>query len=196
MSDQADQPSPYDDGERAERPVLWGLVALLGVGLVIGLLAAGGVTVAVKVLGLGGEESQAASGRTSDEQSMYLPTPSPTTSSGDGGAGPLVSGAGKQPSESRSASEGTQPINLTAGQDSVGAMEQIDLTGDYDGGEGAVLQVQRKESGSWSDFPVTVTVSGGQFATYVQTGQTGKNVFRVVDSNTGDASNPVTVQVG
>ena len=195
MSDQVDQPSPYDDGERAERPVLWGLVALLGVGLVIGLLAAGGVTVAVKVLGLGGGEGQAAAGGSSDEQSMYLPTPSPTSSGGDG-AGPLVSGAGKEPSESGSASEGTQPINLTAGQDSVGAMEQIDLTGDYDGGEGAVLQVQRKESGSWSDFPVTVTVSGGQFATYVQTGQTGKNVFRVVDSNTGEASNPVTVQVG
>ncbi|UAL29318.1 hypothetical protein K8W59_16330 [Nocardioides rotundus] len=196
MSDQADQPSPYDEGEPAERPVLWGLVALLGVGLVIGLLAAGGVTVAVKVLGLGGDEGQAAAGGSSGEQSMYLPTPSPTTSGGEDGAGPLVSGAGKQPSESGSASEGTQPINLTAGQDSVGAMEQIDLTGDYDGGEGAVLQVQRKESGSWSDFPVTVTVSGGQFTTYVQTGQTGKNIFRVVDSNTGEASNPVTVQVG
>ena len=39
-------------------------------------------------------------------------------------------------------------------------MEQIDLTGVYPGGEGAILQVQRFEDGSWDDFPVAVSVSG------------------------------------
>ena len=50
---------------------------------------------------------------------------------------------------------------------------RIDLTGTYPTGEGAVLQVQRATGpgDSWVDFPVTVTVSGGQFSTYVQTGR-------------------------
>jgi len=70
-------------------------------------------------------------------------------------------------------------ISLSAGQTSVSPMERIDLTGTYQGGEGAVLQVQRLEGGSWSDFPVTVSVSDASFATYVQTGQAGKVKLRV-----------------
>ncbi len=75
-------------------------------------------------------------------------------------------------------------------------MEQVDLTGIYPGGEGAVLQVQRFTSGSWSDFPVTVSVSDETFSTYVQTSQSGKNRFRVVDTDSGRTSNEVTVTVG
>ena len=65
-------------------------------------------------------------------------------------------------------------------------MGRIDLTGTYPTGEGAVLQVQRATGpgdDSWVDFPVTVTVSGGQFSTYVQTGRTGPNRFRVIDTD-------------
>jgi len=88
-------------------------------------------------------------------------------------------------------------INLTAAQTSVSRMERIDLTGSYPTGEGAVLQVQRATGpgDSWVDFPVTTTVSGGQFSTYVQTGQAGPNRFRVVDTDTHKASNEVTVTI-
>jgi hypothetical protein len=75
-------------------------------------------------------------------------------------------------------------------------MEQIDLTGVYPGGEGAILQVERFTSGSWQAFPVTVSVSDETFATYVQTSQTGPNRFRVVDTDTGRASNDVSVNIG
>ena len=75
-------------------------------------------------------------------------------------------------------------------------MQQIDLTGTYPGGEGAILQVQRLENGAWSDFPVTMSVSGGTFATYVQTSQLGPNQFRVIDTDTEAISNDVTVTVG
>ena len=75
-------------------------------------------------------------------------------------------------------------------------MEQIDLTGVYPGGEGAILQVQRFEGGSWQDFPVTVSVSDGTFSTYVQTGQGGVNRFRVVDTDSGKPSNEVKVTIG
>jgi len=75
-------------------------------------------------------------------------------------------------------------------------MEQIDLTGVYPGGEGAILQVQRFTNGTWQDFPVTVSVSDETFATYVQTSQAGLTRFRVVDTDTERISNEVRVQIG
>ena len=87
-------------------------------------------------------------------------------------------------------------ISLSVTQQSVSPMQQIDLTGTYQAGEGAILQVQRLENGTWSDFPVTMSVSGGTFATYVQTAQVGPNQFRVVDTDSQVVSNEVTVTVG
>ena len=62
--------------ERKQHPVVAGLVALLGVGLAIGLLAGGGTLVATRVLGLGAEATATDS---SARQSMYLPKPEKTT---------------------------------------------------------------------------------------------------------------------
>jgi hypothetical protein len=75
-------------------------------------------------------------------------------------------------------------------------MQQIDLTGVYPGGEGAILQVQKFSGGGWQDFPVTAVVSNETFATYVQTSFQGVNRFRVLDGDTGEASNEVKVTVG
>ncbi len=86
-------------------------------------------------------------------------------------------------------------ITLTASPPSVSALERIDLSGSYRGGDGATLQVQRRE-GDWVDFPVTATVRGTTFATYILTSRTGASQFRVVDEATGEASNTVTVRVG
>jgi hypothetical protein len=73
--------------------------------------------------------------------------------------------------------------------------ERIDLTGVYQNGEGAVLQVQRYEGG-WTDFPVTTTVSGGIFSTYLTTSRSGVLRFRVFDRATDRHSNQVQVTVG
>jgi hypothetical protein len=61
-----------------------------------------------------------------------------------------------------------------------------------------VLQVQRATvpGDSWVDIPVTVTVSGGTFSTYVQTGRAGPNRFRVIDTDKEQTSNEVTVTIG
>ena len=75
-------------------------------------------------------------------------------------------------------------------------MQQIDLTGSYPSGEGAILQMQRLENGDWTDFPVTMSVSGGTFATYVLTSRPGENKFRVIDTDTQKTSNEVVVTVG
>ena len=102
-----------------------------------------------------------------------------------------------EPSAGESTSEApAEAISLSATQQSVSPMQQIDLTGTYQSGEGAILQVQRMENGAWSDFPVTMSVSGGTFATYVQTSRVGPNKFRVIDTDTETTSNEIIVTVG
>lgn len=183
-----------------ERPVLTGLLALVAVAAVVGVVLGAATLVGTRVLGVGGDTE--ATGRATVADSLYLPTPSPT----DPPSGPLVTLApdggptnvveAPTPSASPTESTGEGEISLSAGQTSVAPMGQIDLTGTYPGGEGAILQVQRFEGGGWTDFPVTVSVSGATFATYVQTGRTGQARFRVVDTDTGVESNEVAVRVG
>lgn len=183
--------------DRRDRPVVYGLLALVGVatvvGLVLGLAALGGA----RVLGVDGATTTSGG---DPEASMYLPKPQKT----DAPEGPAVTlapgaeatlpeaspGETKQPKKKKA-----KPISLSAGQTSVSPMQQIDLSGTYPGGEGAILQVQRFENGSWQDFPVTASVSNQTFSTYVQTGQTGQNRFRVVDTDSGKASNEVKVAI-
>jgi hypothetical protein len=188
-----------DREERPEHPVLVGLLALVGVGLAVGLVLGLTVLAGTKVLGLGGGSDTA---DTTSEASMYLPRPEKTQSA----SGPLIT---LEPQASESATSTAEPteeptktkapkkeISLSASQTAVAPMEQIDLTGVYPGGEGAILQVQRFTAGAWQDFPVTVSVSDETFSTYVQTSQGGINRFRVFDTDTELTSNEVRVTIG
>ena len=188
MSDH-DQPD-----EKRRHPVLSGIAALVGVSLVVGALLGGVTLVGTRAAGLDDSTTSGAS----DSATLYLPKPKRTKAP----SGPEVtlntqeaetapSEASSEPAEQKPAKE----ISLSAGQTAVPPMGRIDLTGVYPGGEGAVLQVQ-KFSGGWKDFPVTAVVSNATFTTYVQTSYAGVNKFRVVDSDTGKASNPVQVTVG
>ena len=180
--------------ERRQHPVIAGLVALVGVGLAIGLLAGGGTLVATRVLGLGADATAVDS---TARQSMYLPMPEKTTPSEAPSSAPTLTAASEPTGPVRTTQTPETGISLQAGQTRVGSMQRIDLTGTYPAGEGAVLQVQRATGpDTWVDFPVTVTVSGGTFSTYVQTGQPGPNRFRVIDTDTEQASNEVTITVG
>ena len=176
------------DSEK-DRPVLMGLLALVGVAVAIGLLGGLAVMIGVKATGLDGTTT--ATDDSASPSTFNLPRPTDTGSS----APPPEESV--EPSEGGETSEApTEPISLTAVQQSVSPMQQIDLTGTYQTGEGAILQVQRLEGGTWSDFPVTVPVSGGTFGTYLQTAKAGPNTFRVVDTDTEAISNEVTVTVG
>ena len=185
------------DGE--EHPVAVGLLALVGVGLAVGLIVGLVALAGTRVMGLGGDN---ASAQTTSEQSLYLPRPERTESP----SGPLITlapGETATPTEQPTRDPSSTPskrakkeISLSASQTSVAPMEQIDLTGVYPGGEGAILQVQRFTSGSWQSFPVTVSVSDETFATYVQTSQSGVNRFRVIDTDSGLESNEVKVTIG
>lgn len=190
--------------EEHEHPVASGVGALIGVGLGVGLVLALMALVTSQVLGLGGGAASGEAGTSG--QSLYLPTPRDTPTPTEPlitlvpGETPLVMPIASAPvgfpSPAANASPVPGGISLAASSPSVASMQQIDLTGTYPGGQGATLQVQRFTGGSWSDFPVTVSVVGGSFSTYVQTGQTGENRFRVLDPASGTSSNEVVVSVG
>ena len=174
-----------------DRPVLAGLLALVGVAVVIGLLGGLAVMVGVKATGLDGTTT--ATDESASPSSFSLPRPTDTESSVPAPEETAVEPSATAEPTSQAPAEA---ISLTAVQQSVSPMQQIDLTGTYQSGEGAILQVQRFEGGGWSDFPVTASVSGGTFGTYVQTSQTGPNRFRVIDTDSEAVSNEVTVTVG
>ena len=170
------------------RPVLTGLVALVGVSVVIGLLGGLAVIVGIRATGIGESSDGGSSGGAASTFNLPKPTDTGTEA---------ATQEPEQPTESESTSEApAEGISLSATQQSVSPMQQIDLTGTYQSGEGAILQVQRFEDGAWSDFPVTMSVSGGTFATYVQTSRVGPNKFRAIDTDSDVVSNEVTVTVG
>jgi hypothetical protein len=186
-----------DQGPGAEeRPVVWGLVALLAVGLTIGVLVSGAALATTSVLGLRGGDGAAVSG---SEETVFIPKPSITEEPD----GPLITLAPRPSNQAGSQAdepdeeEEPEGISLSAARTSVAPGDKIDLTGVYPEGEGAVLKVQRLEDGEWVDFvDITATVSNETFSTFVITSRTGPNTWRMLDVETGDVSNEVKVQVG
>ncbi len=172
-----------------QRPVLAGLIALVAVAVAIGVLGGLAVMVGVKATGIGGAST--VTDESASPSAFNLPRPTDTGSSIPEPEDVVEPSTGEETSEAPA-----EAISLTATQQSVSPMQQINLTGTYHAGEGAILQVQRLEAGTWSDFPVTMSVSGGTFATYVQTSQVGPNQFRVIDTDSQVTSNEVTVTVG
>ncbi len=185
------RPVPHNGGVPGrEHPILSGLTALVAVSVGIGLIFGLGALVASWGLGLG--ESDTAIDTPGTRQSMYLPKPEPTEDT----VGPLVS-LGPAPTAAASSGKPKSPIQLQAAQTQVAPMQQIDLSGSYPGKDGAVLQVQRFQGGAWQDFAqVDVIVQGGQFSTYIQTGQIGKTRFRMLDTTSQETSNEIVVTIG
>lgn len=186
--------------ESEGHPVLSGLLALVGVGLVVGLIVGLAALVGTRMLGFNGETATA---ETSSNQSMFLPKPEKT----EAGSGPLITldadpsasaDEESRPSEKKKKKKKeVQQISLSASQTEVSSMEQIDLTGVYPGGEGAILRVEIFSGGGWQEFAqITTNVSDQTFSTYIQSGQVGMQRFRVVDTDTGEASNEVRVRIG
>ncbi len=121
---------------------------------------------------------------TTPEPTTTTPTPEPTT------AEPPTTRPTRPPGDSP-----LTAIQLSASPQSAGTYDRVNLSGSYPSAEGTTLQVQRYEFGAWVDFPTSATVSGGTFSTYIQTGRSGLNRFRVLDTSTGRASNVVTVSI-
>ena len=197
-----------DDENPWYRSLLMGVGALFGVAVLVGGLIAVIALGAVSISGIGDSGPTVRA-----EPSLYIPERTPGADDEDedeegltladlnGGKDPReTESPDAQPSESPSPKEKKRKpppsvISLSASPVEVSRMERIYLSGTYPRGEGASLQVQRFEGGAWTDFPTSASVSGGTFSSYVMTGQSGPNKFRVVDAATGKKSNPVTVTV-
>jgi hypothetical protein len=188
-----------------ERPVLNGLVALVAVGLGVGLVLALVALLGTKMVGLDGGDGGSAAADSTVRDSMYIPSEFEAT--GDGG--PLITLATEdtdEPSQTATEAETSEStetaspkagkISLQAEQTSVGAGDRIYFSGVYPDGEGAILWVQRWEDGGWVDFPASVGVTNGTFRSYVFTAVSGVNRFRVIERDTGKTSNEIRVRVG
>jgi len=178
--------------ERTDRPVITGLIALVAVAAVIGIVGGLAALVGSRVLGLDGDTTISARDGSTNNASLYLPEPTITSETVVPETAASTTAAPVDPSDSAAAAE----ISLSAAQQSVSAMQQIDLTGTYATGEGAILQVQSLRDGNWQDFPVTFNVSNQTFGGYIQTSQAGENTFRVIDTDKDLFSNEVVVTIG
>ena len=167
-----------------QKQLLIGVIMLLIVGGLIGVVVAVAGLKAANLAGIGDTKQP-----TRSTERLHIPrnvassTPGPSASS-------------STPAPATHTSKPPQHlITLEVTPSSVGSFEHINLSGSYRAPDGTRLQVQRKENGVWTDFPVTTSVSAGTFATYVQTSHTGLNLFRVSDGASGRTSNVVKVTV-
>lgn len=186
-----------------QRQVLIGVLVLVAVGALIGGIVA---VVSIKAADLAGIDDTASTSTREDRPRMSEPSDTsetepaePTDTEPTETTGPTgTTGTGGGPTTGGQTSKPPKPdgIILDASPMSVAPNEHINLSGTYKAPDGTVLQIQRKEGGQWVDFPATVPVSGGAFATYIYTGQTGPNQIRVSAIGRDDVSNAVTVQVG
>jgi hypothetical protein len=123
------------------------------------------------------------------------PSPAKTSAKTSGVADKASPSPSRRPHKQRKSGPPSDDLTLRVSDSSVSAYDEVTLTGSYPGANGTTLQVQRLEGGSWTSFPTTATVDGGRFSTYVASGQHGRNEFRVVDPDTGEASNVVAFTV-
>jgi hypothetical protein len=175
-----------DDQEPSwQRQLAVGFGVLIAIGVLIGAIVAVVAVKAADYAGLGDPST----GRSSPEP--ILPSTGQVTET------PPTKTPHSHPPTSSAPPQHQHAIRLTASPPSVGTYQKVNLTGTYPGHDGTTLQVQRSlGNGPWSDFPTTTHVSGGRFATYIETGMVGVNHFRMLDKSTGKTSNVATVTIG
>jgi hypothetical protein len=165
------------------------LVKALAVLVVIGVLIFLGTTIMVKALGLNDASSSGPVG--ADKPTAPLPSTALPVPGG---------GKSEEPSESPSESGAPKPgkhgdIELSISPIMAKPMERVNLTGTYKGADNLQLEVQRFDNGTWSNFGVQADVNVGTFATYIMTGRTGENRFRMYDPQTKQGSNVILVTI-
>lgn len=180
-----------------QRQLLIGVLVLVAVGALVGAIVA---VISIKAADLAGiDDTQANNTR---EQRPRMSESESTEDAEATESESTEATVPTEPTESRPSTGDatTEPADLGFTLDAtpraVSTEQQINLTGAYEAPDGTLLQVQRKESGVWVDFPVTAPVNGGRYATYILTGRTGPNILRMLAIGRDDVSNTVTVQVG
>jgi hypothetical protein len=184
-----------EDESHWPRQLLIGIVLLLVVGAMIGgIVAFAGIKVA-DLAGINDDKTPARS-----THRLVVPRNAHTPDSGPSTTAPSTTGPSTTGQSSTSPTTKPPPhrrggLTLTITPRTAASYAEISLSGTYKGHDGATLQVQRKEGGSWADFPTTMTVTGGQFSVHIETGHFGLNHFRVTDTARGVSSNTALVTI-
>jgi hypothetical protein len=114
----------------------------------------------------------------------------------DASAGIIATPTGNEAAATATPTATAKPsrFTATASRDDSG---RITISGVAGGSaSGNKLVVQRKQGGTWTDFPAGTTAGkGGAYSVWLNTSRSGNNVFRVKDEKTGATSDPVTVKV-
>lgn len=188
------------DGAQADRAaqVRGALLKALGVVVAFAVIIGLGTIAAVRVLGLDNSDPSAAVGSGGSGPDPALPT---TALPAPRGGGDTTLEASPEPSPRSSPTASTSPsstgkIQLDVAPVRAQPNERVNLTGRYPGADDVELQVQRFQDGSWQDFGVGVPVRFGTYATYIQTGRSGEQRFRVYDPAAKQGSNVVLVTIG
>jgi hypothetical protein len=93
-------------------------------------------------------------------------------------------------------SSGERTIQVENSAGSAKPFQIVRIRGRYYGGAGTFLRVQRWEGGIWLDFPIpTKTDESGRFTAHVEVGQRGRYTLRVLDPDSGVASEPFELVV-
>ena len=163
------------------------LKALAAVG-VIGVVIALGTTIVVRTLGLDEGDSPGPVGSEPSATAEPLPTTALPVPGDDESETPDPT---KKPDSAKS---GDMRLNISPV--AVRPNERVNLTGTYKGADNLELQVQRFQDGDWRDFGVTATVRVGTFETYIMTGRSGEQRFRMYDPEAEKGSNVVLVTIG
>jgi hypothetical protein len=187
MDDDFDDEEPSEEERSAE--VRTALLKALGIVVALGVVIAIGTMLMVGALGLDDDESTGPVGAvpspTQPLPTTALPVPGETESS-----------ATEEPTDLVTPDDAAKgPIQLSVSPVLARPMERVNLTGTYPGRDSVGLKVQRFEDGQWSDFGVSATVRVGTFETYVMTGRSGENRFRMFDPETDKGSNVVLVTI-
>ena len=177
-----------DDSDERSDQVRNALLKALAVVAGIAVLIALGTTVMVRALGLDGSDSLGPLGGSSDQTTPLpttaLPVPGEKTETPDPSTSPSASPDGA-----------TGDIELRVSPLMARPMERVNFTGSYKGADNAELQVQRFDTGKWSNFGVIATVKVGTYTTYIMTGRSGENRFRVYDPKANKGSNVILVTI-
>lgn len=186
-----------DEGSRLVRNdstnVTGAALKVAGVALVIGLLIAGGAIIVIRTLGLNADPG-AQVGLTQGSGPKPLPTKALKVHGHHSPSVGMPTGTSGSSAHTK-APPANQPIQLSAAPTVAHAMQRISLTGTYPGEDNVTLQVQQQSGGAWTNFPVTVQVSNGTFETYIETGGTGLQLFRVYDPARHKSSNVVRLHI-
>ena len=192
-------PQPKDHDDEPGRALVRALVAMVAVALLVGVTVGFALMAAARISGFSDSGTASSDAQADDPASLYMPSYEPTEDAGSGWDLPRPE---KSPSSlgssdsAPSSNRRSKPITLFAAPQQVAPGERINFNGVYNGGEGATLQVQRREGGSWNDFPVTASVRGGSFETWIITSKSGPSRFRMYDESADRTSNVVKVKIG